>query len=113
MCWVGLNGDHKLVHADIAHLTHTLAAIQHVHTIGKRTRKAIGITDRKGADLNARARYAVGKAVAHALAHRRMRHARHTRVDAHDGIKLHHATTQLTWLQTIQTDAGTNHVKVH
>ena len=35
---VGLNGDHKLVHADIANLMHALAAIQHIHTIGKRTR---------------------------------------------------------------------------
>ena len=33
---VGLDGDHKLIHADIANLTHALAAIKHVHAIGKR-----------------------------------------------------------------------------
>ena len=113
MRWVGLNGDHKLVHADVAHLAHTLTAIQHVHTIGKRARKTVGVPDRQRANLDARTRHTIGKAVAHAFTHRRMCHARHTRVNAHNGIELHHVTAQLTGLHTVQANAGANHVKMH
>ena len=34
-------------------------------------------------------------------------------MDAHNGIKLHHAATQLARLHAIQANAGANHIKMH
>ena len=34
-------------------------------------------------------------------------------MDAHDGIKLHHATAQLARLHSVQANAGANHIKMH
>ena len=110
---IGLDGDHKLVHADVTHLTHTFTAIQHVHAIGERTRKTVSISNRQRANLNACTRHAIGKSVTHAFAHCRMCHTRHARVNAHDGVQLHYAAAQLARLHAVQANAGANHIKMH
>lgn len=40
------DGDHALIHADIAHLANALALIENVHAIGKGAREAVGIANR-------------------------------------------------------------------
>ena len=42
-----------------------------------------------------------------------MRHTRHARVNAHNGIELHHAAAQLARLHAVQANTGANHIKMH
>ena len=113
MCTCGINGNHKLIHADIAHLADTVSARQNVHAVRKATCKSVGVANRYGSYLDVIARNTPRHTVANAIANSWIHHTRHTTAHAHNGLQVNAGNSELTRMKSVQTNAHANHIKLN
>ena len=112
MCTCGINSNHKLIHADVAHLADTVSARQNIHPIREATCKSVGIANRHGSYLDVIARNTPRHTVTNAIANSWIDHARHATAHAHNGLQVNAGNGELTWVKSVQTNAHANHIKL-
>ena len=113
VCTCGINSNHKLIHADVAHLANTISARQNIHPIREATCKSVGVANRDSGYLDVIARNTPRHTVTNAIANSRIDHARHATAHAHNGLQVNAGNGELTWVKSVQANAHTNHIKLN
>ena len=112
VCTCGINSNHKLIHADVAHLANTISARQNIHPIREATCKSVGVANRHSSYLDVIARNTPRHTVTNAVANSWIYYARHATAHAHNGLQVNAGNGELAWMKSIQANAHTNHIKL-
>ena len=113
VCACGINSNHKLIHADVAHLANTISARQNIHPIREATCKSVGVANRHGSYLDVIARNTPRHTVTNAVANSWIDYARHATAHAHNGLQVNAGNGELAWMKSVQTNAHTNHIELN
>ena len=113
VCACGINSNHKLIHADVAHLANTISARQNIHPIREATCKSVGVANRHGSYLDVIARNTPRHTVTNAIANSWIDHARHATAHAHNGLQVNAGNGELAWVKSVQANAHTNHIELN
>ena len=113
VCTCSINSNHKLVHANIAHLADTVSARQNIHAVRKATCKSVGVADRHRSYLDVIARNAPRHTVANAIANSWIDYARYATAHAHNGLQVNAGNGELTRMKSVQANAHANHIKLN